>query len=71
MRATALKLLALLLLLPLAVPAQDYPAILQGAVIMRGTKNALAARRFLDFLQSPGIAQTLANSGLEPVQQAH
>ena len=55
----------------IAVPAQDYPAILQGAVIMRGTKNALAARRFLDFLQSPGIAQTLANSGLEPVQQAH
>lgn len=55
----------------IAVPAQDYPAILQGAVIMRGTKNALAARRFLDFLQSPGIAQNLANSGLEPVQQAH
>jgi len=53
------------------IPAQDYPAILQGAVIMRGTKNAAAARRFLDFLQSPGIAQTLANSGLEPVQQAH
>ncbi|HKO12813.1 MAG TPA: molybdate ABC transporter substrate-binding protein [Acidobacteriaceae bacterium] len=53
------------------VPSQDYPPILQGAVIMRGTKNAAAARRFLDFLQSPGIAQTLANSGLEPVQQAH
>lgn len=53
------------------IPAQDYPPILQGAVIMRGTKNAAAARRFLDFLQSPGIAQTLANSGLEPVQQAH
>lgn len=53
------------------IPAQDYPPILQGAVIMRGTKNAAAARRFLDFLQSPGIAQTLANSGLEPVQQTH
>ena len=52
------------------VPAADYPPILQGAVILRGAKAAGAAHRFLDFLDSPGVAQNLANSGLEPVQHA-
>jgi molybdate transport system substrate-binding protein len=52
------------------VPAADYPPILQGAVTIRASHAAAAAHRFLDFVESPGVAQTLANSGLEPVQRA-
>jgi molybdate transport system substrate-binding protein len=49
------------------VPADDYPPILQGAVIVRGSAGAAAAHRFLDYLRGPEIAHTLASSGLEPV----
>ena len=49
------------------IPADDYPLILQGAVVVRGSANAAAAHRFLDYLRRPEIAQTLATSGLEPV----
>ena len=53
------------------VPAEDYPPILQGAVIIRGNTNVQAARKFLDFLRSPAIAQRLVASGLEPISQSH
>lgn len=49
------------------VPADDYPPILQGAVVVRGSPAAAAAHRFLDYLRRPEIAHTLATSGLEPV----
>ena len=49
------------------VPAADYPPILQGAVIVRGSAGAAEAARFFHFLQSPAIARTLAAEGLEPV----
>ncbi|HEY6448444.1 MAG TPA: molybdate ABC transporter substrate-binding protein [Acidobacteriaceae bacterium] len=50
------------------VPAEDYPPILQGAVVIRGSASAAAARRFLDFLRTPAIAQRLAARGLEPAR---
>lgn len=49
------------------VPFEDYPPILQGAVLVRGSANADAARRFLQFLQTPEIKQKLAHAGLEPI----
>jgi molybdate transport system substrate-binding protein len=48
------------------VPAEDYPPILQGAIVIRGSANADAAHRFLTFLQRPEIARELATSGLIP-----
>lgn len=48
------------------VPEQDHPPILQGAVVVRNSKAAAAAHRFLEFLGSPPIARTLAGEGLEP-----
>ena len=50
------------------VAPEDYPPILQGAVVIRGTAGAAAAHRFLQFLQSPGVAQSLADRGLQPAQ---
>ncbi|MGC2637007.1 MAG: molybdate ABC transporter substrate-binding protein [Acidobacteriaceae bacterium] len=50
------------------VPSPDYPPILQGAIVIRGSANAAAARSFLDFLRTPAIAQRLAASGLEPAR---
>jgi molybdate transport system substrate-binding protein len=49
------------------VPADDYPPILQGAVVIRGSAGATAAHQFLDYLRRPEIAHLLATSGLEPV----
>lgn len=50
------------------VPAEDYPPILQGAVVIRGSANASAASKFLDFLRTSAIAERLAASGLEPAR---
>jgi molybdate transport system substrate-binding protein len=47
------------------VPAEDYPPILQGAVVIRKSQGAAAAHRFLDFLAQPAIRQSLAAQGLE------
>ena len=49
------------------VPADDYPPILQGAIVVRGSSESAAAHRFLDYLRRPEIAHALATSGLEPV----
>lgn len=48
------------------VPIEDYPAILQGAVVVKGAQGARAAHRFLEFLGSPAVARELAAEGLEP-----
>ena len=50
------------------VPADDYPAIVQGAVVVSSSPGASAAHRFLEFLQTPEIRQRLAAQGLEPVR---
>jgi molybdate transport system substrate-binding protein len=49
------------------VPADDYPPILQGAIVIKASPGASAAHRFLDFLAQPATRQTLAAAGLEPV----
>lgn len=49
------------------IPADDYPPILQGAVVIRQSAAAAAAHRFLDFLHTPEVQQKLAAQGLEPV----
>jgi molybdate transport system substrate-binding protein len=49
------------------VPADDYPPILQGAIVIKASAGAGAAHRFLEFLAKPEIQQTLATEGLEPV----
>ena len=49
------------------VPDEDYPPILQGAIVIRGSAGAGAANGFLEFLQRPKIQQTLATEGLKPI----
>jgi len=49
------------------VPDEDYPPILQGAIVVRGSPGAGAAHRFLEFLQRRAIQQTLAAEGLKPI----
>jgi molybdate transport system substrate-binding protein len=49
------------------VPADDYPPILQGAIVIKASPGANAAHRFLEFLAQPDIQQKLATEGLEPV----
>jgi molybdate transport system substrate-binding protein len=49
------------------VPQDAYPAILQGAVVVkRADANATDAHRFLDFLASPAIQKQLEAGGLAP-----
>jgi molybdate transport system substrate-binding protein len=59
------------------VPAEDYPPIQQGAVVIRRSSEpgaseqpspaSEAAHRFLTFLHSPETSQKLAAEGLEPI----
>lgn len=48
------------------VPRHAYQPILQGAVVIKNSQNAQAARRFLEFLASPAIAHQLEARGLAP-----
>lgn len=50
----------------LPVPSEDYPPILQGAVVVKNSPNAPAAHRFLNFLSSPAIERRLQAGGLAP-----
>jgi molybdate transport system substrate-binding protein len=47
------------------IPQQDYAPLIQGAVVVKGAKNAAAAHRFLEFLAQPKIRALLAAAGLE------
>jgi molybdate transport system substrate-binding protein len=47
------------------VPQDDYPPILQGAVVLKHGSNAAEAHQFLDFLLSPPIRKQLAERGLK------
>lgn len=51
-----------------AVPGGDYPPILQGAVVVKGSANAKAAHRFLTYLASGAIARQLEAGGLAPAR---
>jgi molybdate transport system substrate-binding protein len=48
------------------VPHSDYPPILQGAIVVKGSPNAQAAHRFLAFLASAHVARELQARGLAP-----
>ncbi|MGB7189445.1 MAG: molybdate ABC transporter substrate-binding protein [Acidobacteriaceae bacterium] len=50
----------------LEVPPNDYPPILQGAVVVKNSSNAQAAHRFLAFLASAAVARQLQSGGLAP-----
>ena len=45
------------------IPAEDYPAISQAAVVLKSTKQAQTARQFLTFVQSPEILELLRTYG--------
>jgi molybdate transport system substrate-binding protein len=46
------------------IPQDDYPPILQGAVVLKHGADAAEAHQFLDFLLSPPIGKQLAERGL-------
>ncbi len=50
------------------VAAENYPPIIQGAIVIRGSAGAVAAHRFLEFFEQPETQQMLAAAGLEPVR---
>jgi molybdate transport system substrate-binding protein len=52
----------------IAVPANAYQPILQGAVALKGGGNAKGAVTFLNYLHSPAVAQQLQQDGLAPVE---
>lgn len=47
------------------MPRDSYPAILQGAVVLKNSANRTAAHQLLDFLLSPAVQKKLAARGLE------
>ncbi len=47
------------------IPGNDYPPILQGAVVLKRGADTAEAHRFLDFLLSPPIRKQLAERGLK------
>ena len=46
------------------IPEDDYPPILQGAIVLKHGADAAEAHQFLDFLLSPPIRKQLAERGL-------
>jgi len=47
-----------------AMPEGSYPAIVQGAVVIRGAESAKSARVFLNYLLSPAVQRELQVMGL-------
>lgn len=47
------------------MPEDSYPALLQGAVVIKGSPAAGEAHQFLDFLMSPAVRKDLAERGLK------
>ena len=50
------------------VPREAYPPILQGAIAIKNSPNARAARQFLDFLASAPVVHQLEVGGLGPAR---
>lgn len=50
------------------IPSENYPPILQGAIIVKNSMNEQAAHKFLDFLASPAIVRQLQAGGLSPAR---
>jgi molybdate transport system substrate-binding protein len=49
-------------------PPHSYPEIRQCAVILKSSKNQEEAKKFLDWLTSSEVQQSLKRFGLDPVQ---
>jgi molybdate transport system substrate-binding protein len=47
------------------IPQDDYPPILQGAIVLKHGAEAAEAHQFLDFLLSPPVKKQLAERGLK------
>jgi len=45
------------------VPVDDYPAIVQGAVILKSSKQSALAHQFLSFLKSPAMIELMKTYG--------
>ena len=45
------------------VPADDYPPIVQAAVILKSSKQSALAQKFIDYLKSPAILQLMKTYG--------
>lgn len=52
------------------IPASFYPAIAQGAVMLRASGNKDAARQFMSFLKRPEIAHLMQQFGFRVPQSA-
>jgi molybdate transport system substrate-binding protein len=50
------------------MPANSYPPIVQGAVVLKKSAQQAAAHRFLEYLLSPAVKAKLAQRGLKPVR---
>jgi molybdate transport system substrate-binding protein len=48
-----------------AIPADDYPAIEQAAVILKSSKQKDVARQFLQFLKTPATVDVMKKYGFE------
>jgi molybdate transport system substrate-binding protein len=47
------------------IPQDDYPPLIQGAVVLKNSADAAQAQQFLDFLLSPPVQKELAARGLK------
>ncbi len=50
------------------VPTAMYPAIAQGAVVLRSGPNHADAELLLQFLATPAVRTLMAKKGLQPPQ---
>jgi molybdate transport system substrate-binding protein len=51
------------------IPADDYPAIEQAAVVLKSSKQKEIARQFLQFLQTSAVMETMRQYGFAPAPQ--
>ena len=49
----------------MVIPQEDYPPLIQGAVVIKNGADAKQAQQFLDFLLSAPVQQELAARGLK------
>jgi molybdate transport system substrate-binding protein len=50
------------------VPQEDYPPLVQGAVVLKHSAGAAYGQMLLEFLLSPEAQSVLARGGLQPVK---
>lgn len=46
-----------------SVPAEDYPPIVQGAVILKSSKQPALDRQFMNYIKSPAIVELMKGYG--------